>query len=109
MNEISIALVCSLIGTILGILGYARLTKKDTKDEVKEDIIKTKENVTSSVRMEAKLDYVSNGVDSIRLDMKEQGRRIDGINERLIRTEESTKSAHHRIDELIKEKEGENK
>lgn len=105
MNEISVALLCSLIGTVLGILGYSRLTKKDVKDEAKEDIAKTKEDVSCNIRMEAKLDYVGNGVDSIRLDMKEQSRKIDSMNERLIRTEESTKSAHHRIDEMLEKKE----
>jgi septal ring factor EnvC (AmiA/AmiB activator) len=48
--------------------------------------------------MESKLDYVSTGVDNIRLDMKDQGRQINAINDRLIRCEESTKSAHKRLD-----------
>lgn len=92
MNEISIALLCSLFGTLIGIAGYIRLSKKDIQ-----------EDTSSSTRLETKLDYVSKGVDDIRLDIRDQGRKIEGMNDRLIRCEESTKSAHHRLDEHLKE------
>ncbi|WP_143287327.1 hypothetical protein [Caloramator quimbayensis] len=72
-----------------------RLTKKDDRD-----------SVGNAVRLEAKVDYISKGVDDIRLDIKDHGRKIDDIDRRVTRVEESTKSAHHRIDELIN-KEGE--
>lgn len=90
MNEISIALLCSLLGTFIGIAGYMRLNRKDIK-----------EDTTSNTRLEAKLDYVSKGVDDIRLDIRDQGRKIEGMNDRLIRCEESTKSLHHRLDEHL--------
>lgn len=94
MNEISIAILCSLAGTLLGILGFTRLTKKDSE-----------ESGSSQGEIKAQLNYISKGVDDIRLDVKDQGRKIDGINERLVRVEESTKSAHHRIDGLEEKKE----
>ena len=42
-------------------------------------------------------------MDDIRIDIKAQDRKISEVSERLIRVEESTKSAHHRIDEFMKE------
>ena len=92
MSEISIALLCTLAGTTMGVLGFIRTGKKDIKDDT-----------ACNIRLESKLDYVSQGVDDIRLDMKDHGRKIESLNERLVRVEESTKSAHHRLDEHIKE------
>jgi predicted RND superfamily exporter protein len=103
MNGISIAAICTIVGavcTIVGtLIGYKTFRKdseKDTKDEVRED-------TRCNTRLESKLDYVSKGVDDIRLDIKAQDRKISEIVERVARVEESAKSAHHRIAELVKE------
>lgn len=85
--DVVISIVCSVIGAIVAVWGMTRYVRKDTQ-----------EDTASSTRLETKLDYVSKGVDDIRLDIKDQGRKIDGMNERLTRVEESAKSAHHRID-----------
>ncbi|WP_150112247.1 hypothetical protein [Clostridium hydrogeniformans] len=61
--------------------------------------IRTKSNAYLSTR----LDYISKGVDDIRLDIKAQDRQIADMNSRLIRVEESSKSAHKRIDTIEKE------
>ena len=92
MDNVSIMLLCSLIACVVGFLSYIRAGKKETKEEA-----------ACTTRTEAKLDYVIKGVDDIRLDMRDHGRKIDNMNERLTRTEESTKSAHHRLDEHVKE------
>jgi septal ring factor EnvC (AmiA/AmiB activator) len=94
MNELNIiiGLFCSIIGAGLGIWSYSRTSRKETKEESRD-----------FTRVESKLDYVSKGVDDIRLDIKATDRRVSDIAEKLIRVEESTKSAHHRIDGLVKE------
>ncbi len=92
MNQFNIGLLCSVIGATLGIWSYSRTSRKETKEESRD-----------FTRVEAKLDYVSKGVDDIRLDMKDHSRQIKDISERLTRVEESTKSAHHRIDGILKE------
>ena len=100
MNDLGIALVCTVIGaicTVLGtVIGYKTFKKtsiKDTKDEVKED-------TESSTKFAMQLEYISRGVDDIKLDIKAQDRRISEVVERVAKVEESTKSAHHRIDDL---------
>lgn len=85
METIGIALICSIIGCGIGVLGFTRLKRQDAEGEG---------------FAKAKLDYISKGVDDIRLDIRDQGRQISDINERLIRTEESAKSAHKRINDL---------
>lgn len=94
IDQVSLTAVSTVVGIGIGVLGAVRTGKK----ELKED---TTQNVTQNVRIETKLDLISNGVDLIRIDFKEQGRKIDDINERLARCEESTKSSHKRIDEHI--------
>ena len=48
----------------------------------------------------AKLDYIATAVDEIRLDNKARDREITEMREKVIRIEESVKSAHKRIDGL---------
>jgi peptidoglycan hydrolase CwlO-like protein len=50
------------------------------------------------------IEYIKNGIDSIRGDIKAQGEKVDRLSERVTRAEESVKSAHHRIDEILKER-----
>ncbi|WP_242250253.1 hypothetical protein [Bacillus cereus group sp. BfR-BA-01324] len=55
-----------------------------------------------SADMRAKLEYISKGVDDIRIDQKTTERRMTermtDFGERLTRVEESTKQAHKRLD-----------
>lgn len=92
MTNVTIGVLCSLLGAVVGVFTIMRLYKQDTKDEA-----------ASSTRLADRLDYISNGVDDIRIDIKTQAQKIDNIVERLARVEESTKSAHHRIDGLERE------
>lgn len=89
-EQISIAALSALLGAGIGVFGFVRTGKKDIK-----------EDTTQIIRMEAKIDNIGNGVDNIRLDFKDQARKIDGINDRLTRCEESAKSGHKRLDEHI--------
>lgn len=92
MEDVSIALLCTFLGAILGYLNFQRSKRNDIASESKSQGITT-----------IKLDYISKGVDDIRLDIKAQDRKIEDIADRLTRVEECTKSAHLRIDDMIKE------
>ncbi|EOU1596836.1 hypothetical protein EHZ13_14950 [Clostridium perfringens] len=82
-----------VVGTVSGIYFGFWKAKKDEQKTLKEDTVQ--DTVVAT-----KLDYISKGVDDIRLDIKAQDKRISDVVERLIKVEESTKSAHHRIDSL---------
>ena len=47
-----------------------------------------------------KLEYISKGVDDIRIDIRTQQRDIHELKERVIKNEASVKSAHKRIDDM---------
>jgi len=94
MNEVTksfIIIICSIVGALIAVSGSSRTSKKDSREDTR-----------ANTRLESKVDYVSKGVDDIKLDMRDQGRQINDVAERVTRIEEATKSAHKRIDELEK-------
>lgn len=91
MENISIALICTLVGAVLSYLGFQRNRGHDIRADTREE-----------TETRTKLDYISKGVDDIRIDIKAQQRDIQALKERVIKCEESTKSAHKRIDGLEK-------
>ncbi|WP_017416756.1 hypothetical protein [Clostridium tunisiense] len=92
METITIGLICTIIGAFGTFITQKRNFKQDTKEETK-----------GFTQVETKIDYISKGVDDIRIDIKAQDRKINDISERLVRVEESAKSAHKRLDGVEKE------
>ena len=89
METISIGVVCGLLGAAIGIATFSRNRDKDIKADTRED-----------AETKTKLDYISKGVDDIKIDFKVQQRDMQELKERIIKNEESTKSAHKRIDSM---------
>lgn len=90
--SVEMSVLFGAIGTIVGIIGALTATKKDSKSDG-EHTAETK----------AQLNYISKGVDDIRIDQRAQASKLEGFNDRLIRLEESTKQAHKRINDIAKE------
>lgn len=79
----------TLAGFVFSYLAFQRNREKDIKSDAEEDgVIKTK------------LDSIGKGVDDIRIDLKANEKQMSQMNEQIIRVDESTKSAHKRIDNL---------
>ncbi|CEP65137.1 Uncharacterised protein [[Clostridium] sordellii] len=91
--NIEITLLCTIAGAMLGYMSYKKKNEKDIEDDASQKTV-----------VATKLDYISKGVDDIRLDIKAQDTKISNVIERLIKVEESTKSAHHRIYTIEKTK-----
>lgn len=94
--NIEVTVICTIVGAIIGYMSYQKKNQKDIENDASQKAL-----------MSSKLDYISNAVDNIRIDFKElkidvknQDAKVNSMNERLIKVEESAKSAHHRIDEL---------
>lgn len=94
--NIEVTVICTIVGAIIGYMSYQKKNQKDIENDASQKAL-----------MSSKLDYISNAVDNIRIDFKElkidvknQDAKVNSMNERLIKVEESSKSAHHRIDEL---------
>ncbi|MBS4172140.1 hypothetical protein [Bacillus sp. FJAT-49736] len=80
-------LICTVIGLIIGLFTFNRNRDKDVRSDASESAV-----------IRTKLDNISSGIDSIRIDIKANERRVSELSERVIRVEESAKSAHKRID-----------
>ncbi|CEN23101.1 Uncharacterised protein [[Clostridium] sordellii] len=89
--NIEVTVMCTVICAIIGYMTYQKKTAHDIEDDASQKTV-----------VATKLDYISKGVDDIRLDIKAQDTKINTLVERLIKVEESTKSAHHRIDTIGK-------
>jgi hypothetical protein len=85
--EAMIGIACTLLGLLIGILSFGRNRDKDIRADA-----------TRTAIIETKLDNISTGVKSIQDDLKENSKEMDDFSKRLTIVEESTKSAHKRID-----------
>lgn len=90
--SIEVSLLFGAIGTIIGVIGAIVTMKKNSKEDGEH-----------SAETKVQLNYITRGVDDIRIDQRLQASKLDGFNDRLIRVEESTKQAHKRINDIIKE------
>lgn len=81
-----------VVGFLISFWGFVRSRDKEVKKEATETAVTN-----------TKLDHIGSGVNSIQVDMKVSDRRITELSEQIIRTDESAKSAHKRIDKINKE------
>ena len=93
METISIALACTVIGAAISYFTFQRNRTNDIRADTRDEAV-----------TRAKLDYIATAVDEIRLDNKARDREVTELKERVIRNEESVKSAHKRIDWLEEER-----
>lgn len=82
-----IGIAGTICGIVFGYLGY----KKGLKDEYRN--LGTKEG-----SLHSDISYIKSRTDDVLLEQKDTNRNMNLMNERLTRVEESTKSAHRRID-----------
>lgn len=87
-----ISVLFAAVGAVIGIIGAITVMKKDSRADGEY-----------SAETKAQLNYISKGVDDIRIDQRSQATKLEIFNEKLIRVEESTKQAHKRINEITKE------
>ncbi|MDU6114576.1 MAG: hypothetical protein E6649_09165 [Paeniclostridium sordellii] len=87
--NIEVTVICTIVGAIVGYMSYQKKNQKDIENDAAQ-----------KTSLSTKLDYISKGVDDIRLDFKAQAREIQDIKMDMVKLKESTKSAHHRLDEL---------
>lgn len=84
------------VGFITGIVSFFMAYFTFMKNRDKD----TKSDASKAAIIETKLDAISLGVEQIRFEFKTSEQKIAAIAENAIRLEESTSSAHKRIDKL---------
>lgn len=92
MDTVSIAFLSTLFGLIVGVATFSRNRDKDIKKDAQDD-----------AETKAKLDYISRGVDDIKLDNKQRDRDFVKMGDRITIVEQSIKSLHKRVDSLEEE------
>ncbi len=87
--NVDIGTIITLLSLLIATVSLVRLFSKDGKGTVKD-----------FSRVETKLDVIGGDIKETRDDVKALRVRPEDMAERLVKVEESTKSAHHRIDGL---------
>lgn len=80
-----ISAVAAISGIVLGWLGRARTVRKDGAQDGE---------------LRASVNYIRQGVDDLRVEIRLMRQDYADLVERVVRVEESAKSAHRRIDRL---------
>ncbi len=93
---IELGILLTVASVIIGYLGY-QLNKQNQRVN---QITTVKQESQQDARLQTQLDYISRGVDDIRIDLKANEKQIVQLGERVTRIEESSKQAHKRIDKM---------
>lgn len=86
---VEITVIIAIGSFLLGIFTFNRNRDKDVKSDASESAV-----------IRTKLDNISQGVESIRIDIRANEQRVRDLSDRVVRVEESSKQAHKRIDTL---------
>lgn len=86
---VELGIVLTILSLIVAIQGYQLNKNKSVKDDEKQ-----------SAEVSALLQYISKGVDDIRIDIKANEKQVQVLTERVTRVEESQKSFHKRLDKV---------
>lgn len=81
--------VCSIV---FAYVGYQRGLKKDSRQEGKAD-----------GTLMSDVGYIKAGVDDLKREQKDTNKNVGDLTQRVVLVEQSTKSAHKRIDEMKEE------
>jgi ABC-type transporter Mla subunit MlaD len=92
--EVNILIGCTaaICGTVFGYLAMQARIKGETRSDG-----------IAAGQLRADIDYIKRGSDSTLLELRSLNQTVNCHADRLARVEESTKQAHHRINELREE------
>ena len=85
--NVNIGTIITALSLLIAGVSLLRVFSRDGKGATKD-----------FTRVETKIDYMGGDIKDIRDDVKTVSVRQEDMAERLVKVEESTKSAHHRID-----------
>nr|DAV33822.1 MAG TPA: hypothetical protein [Caudoviricetes sp.] len=91
--ELSTAIIISVLSLGFSVFMGLKNNKRTDNEEIEERV---KENT----RINMKLDAISSNTTEIKNEVLEMRKEINSHDNRIIKVEESVKSAHHRIDGL---------
>lgn len=99
MVTIEVALLISFFSLLLSAFNTFKGNKRADTTDIER---RAAENAVTNT----KLDGIAQDVRDIKYDITTVKKDVQGLNERLIKVEQSVKSAHHRLDGITGEREG---
>ena len=96
-----ISLAAVAISLVFGVLNAGHNGRSDIKDQLET----AKQQASQQARIETSLSVIQQDTSDIKAEMKGLKSDLQDVTRRLVIVEQSTKSAHHRIDELLKKEE----
>lgn len=94
---IDVSVLLSVISVVIAAAVAATNIKRNNASDNRQEAA----NLTTLI---VKLENISDGVNEIKSDMRSMKSDIQDLRDRLIRVEQSDKSAHHRLDTLESKK-----
>lgn len=92
------AIIISIVGLLVSIISVSAAIYFSSKNSRKTDTKEIEERVKENTRINFKLDNITQTTQEIKSEISSMRTEINSHNDRLIKLEESVKSAHHRID-----------
>ena len=100
-----ISLAAVAISLVFGVLNATRSGQNDIRDQLEA----AKQQAAQQAKIETSLSVIQRDTGDIKAEMKGIKSDLQDVTRRLVIVEQSTKSAHHRIDELERRSDSENK
>ena len=94
-----------LIAVLISIISVSGALFFGLRNNKRADVTEIERKATETATTNVKLDQIGTDVRDIKYDITGLKKDVQGLNERMIIVEQSTKSAHHRLDDLAEEKE----
>lgn len=95
-----IAVIISIISVAFSVFFGLFTLGLNLKNNKKSDNAELTERVKENTRINMKLDTISSNTTEIKNEVTEMRKELNSHDNRIIKVEESVKSAHHRIDGL---------
>lgn len=89
MEYISIGVLCSTISVLISYLTFNKNSKRDVQADTKE-----------RVEIKVQLEYISRGIDDVKMGNKMRDEQIKGLNDRVISIESEMRNLVSRVDKL---------
>lgn len=92
--------IISLIGLFVSVISVSAVIYFNSKNSKHTDEKEIRERIEEQTRVNLKLDEINRNTTDIKYDVSAVKKDVQSQGERLIKVEESVKSAHHRLDGL---------
>lgn len=89
MEYISIGVLCSTISVLISYLTFNKNSKRDVQADTKE-----------RVEIKVQLEYISRGIDDVKMGNKMRDEQIKGLNDRVISMESEMRNLVLRVDKI---------